>query len=72
MLQMKEQGQREQVTCCDRVMLCNRKYVTLYDKGTLQLWLSYGSWVGEIILDHPGGPSVVTGVLIKETWQDQS
>lgn len=37
MLQMKEQGQREQVTCCDMIMLCNRKYVTLYDKGTLQL-----------------------------------
>ena len=69
---MKVQGQREKVTCCEGIMPFNHKYVTIHDKATLQLWLSYGSWVGEIILNYPGGPNVITGVLVKERGQDQS
>ena len=48
------------------------EYVSLHDKRTLQVWLNEGSWDAESILDYPGGPSVITRLLIKRRQKTQS
>lgn len=42
------------------------KYVTIYGKGTLQVWLSYRCWDEKITLDFPGRSSAIATILIRE------
>lgn len=39
--------------------------VTYMAKGTLELWLSTRSWVGEITLDYQMGLNVIIRVLVR-------
>lgn len=48
------------------------EYVTLHGIKILWIWLSEGSWDGEVTLYYPGGPNAITNVLIRERQQGQS
>lgn len=41
-------------------------------QNTLQMWLSYAFWDGEIILDDLRGPNVITRVLPRERGRQES
>ena len=38
------------------------------EKRVLQIWINSGSWDGEMVLDHLGGPSVIPGSLGARAW----
>lgn len=44
--------------------------VSLDGKGVLKTWLNERFCDGEIILDYPDGPNVITRILIKEVEGD--
>lgn len=38
------------------------------EKRARQIWINSGSWDGEMVLDHLGGPSVIPGSLGARAW----